>query len=218
MGVRRQAPQDQLPQSRDRRHQHQGQDPALSSPRPDPSRARWWRSSAPAGSARWAAPRSALDAVADMKEKWQAAGRDLKDLHVHGEIGGCVLRDGEAYDLPARQGRGRADRDHAGARFGRGGDAGPRRPASAAGAWPPRSSNTARSIERMEPADARYLANHRRPSDVPEARGARHRRCRADQEFVLDRDQARIARAAARAERRRLSSASRCRSATRTRR
>lgn len=40
------------------------------------------------------------EAVADMKKKWSAAGRDLKDLHMHGEIGGCVLREGEAYDAP----------------------------------------------------------------------------------------------------------------------
>lgn len=42
----------------------------------------------------------ALEAVEDMKKKWVAAGRDLKDLHMHGEIGGAVLRDGEAYDSP----------------------------------------------------------------------------------------------------------------------
>jgi alkanesulfonate monooxygenase SsuD/methylene tetrahydromethanopterin reductase-like flavin-dependent oxidoreductase (luciferase family) len=43
---------------------------------------------------------SALDALDDMRQKWQAAGRNLKDLQVHGEIGGCVLRAGEAYDAP----------------------------------------------------------------------------------------------------------------------
>jgi 5,10-methylenetetrahydromethanopterin reductase len=43
---------------------------------------------------------SAVEGMEDMKKKWVAAGRDLKDLRVHGEIGGCVLKDGEAYDSP----------------------------------------------------------------------------------------------------------------------
>ncbi len=103
---------------------------------------------------------SALEAVADMKRKWQEAGRDLKDLHIHGEIGGCVLKDGEAYD---------SDRvkDEAG-------------PTAimlvhdlveedmqdrAPGALPPPLAAALekyrRVYDRFEPADARYLANHR---------------------------------------------------------
>jgi 5,10-methylenetetrahydromethanopterin reductase len=101
-----------------------------------------------------------LDAMADMRTKWQAAGRDLKDLHVHGEIGGCVLKPGEAYDS-ARV------KDQAG-------------PTAimllhdiveedmqdrARGTLPPALAapleQYRRLYERMEPADARYLANHR---------------------------------------------------------
>jgi 5,10-methylenetetrahydromethanopterin reductase len=101
-----------------------------------------------------------LDAMADMKKKWQAAGRDLKDLHVHGEIGGCVLKDGEAYDSPRAK-------DQAG-------------PTAimlvhdlveedmqdrAPSALPPTLTAALEKYRRlyqsMEPADARYLANHR---------------------------------------------------------
>jgi 5,10-methylenetetrahydromethanopterin reductase len=103
---------------------------------------------------------SVLDAVADMKQKWQAAGRDLKDLRIHGEIGGCVLKEGEAYDSPRAK-------DQAG-------------PTAimvlhdlveqelndrARGAMPPVLAGALeryrKIYERMEPADARYLTNHR---------------------------------------------------------
>jgi 5,10-methylenetetrahydromethanopterin reductase len=103
---------------------------------------------------------NAIAAMADMKQKWQAAGRDLKDLHVHGEIGGCVLKDGEAYDSPRAK-------DQAG-------------PTAimllhdiveedmqdrAAGALPPQLmpalEKYRRLYETFEPKDARYLANHR---------------------------------------------------------
>jgi 5,10-methylenetetrahydromethanopterin reductase len=95
-----------------------------------------------------------------MKAKWQAAGRDLKDLHIHGEIGGCVLKDGEAVDSDRAKDQ-----------------AGPtaimlvhdlveedmqdRAPAALP---PPLAAALARYrrlYDRMEPADARYLANHR---------------------------------------------------------
>ncbi len=101
-----------------------------------------------------------LDAVADMKAKWQAAGRDLKDLHIHGEIGGCVLKDGEAYDSPRAK-------DQAGPTAIMlvhdlvEADMQDRAPA----ALPPPLANALaryrRLYDRMEPADARYLANHR---------------------------------------------------------
>jgi len=103
---------------------------------------------------------SALDAVADMKKKWQAAGRDLKDLHMHGEIGGCVLKDGEAADSErAKDQAGPTaimmvhdlveqelqDRER--------------------GALPPilvgAIDKYRKVYERFEPADARYLSNHR---------------------------------------------------------
>jgi 5,10-methylenetetrahydromethanopterin reductase len=110
----------------------------------------------------WICPlgRGALDAMADMKQKWQAAGRDLKDLHVHGEIGGCVLKDGEAYDSPrAKDQAGPTaimlvhdlveqelqDRER--------------------GALPPVLAGVLEKYrqvyDRFEPADARYLTNHR---------------------------------------------------------
>jgi alkanesulfonate monooxygenase SsuD/methylene tetrahydromethanopterin reductase-like flavin-dependent oxidoreductase (luciferase family) len=101
-----------------------------------------------------------MDAVADMKRKWQAAGRDLKDLHIHGEIGGCVLRDGEAADSARAKDQ-----------------AGPsaimlvhdlveedmqdRAPANLA---PPLAAALERYrpvYQGFEPADARYLTNHR---------------------------------------------------------
>jgi len=103
---------------------------------------------------------SALEALEDMKRKWQAAGRDLKDLHIHGEIGGCVLKEGEPYDSPRAK-------DQAG-------------PTAimlvhdlveedmqdrAPGALPPPLAAALekyrRLYQRFEPADARYLANHR---------------------------------------------------------
>ncbi len=103
---------------------------------------------------------SVIEAMADMKKKWQAAGRDLEDLHVHGEIGGCVLKDGEAYDSPRAK-------DQAG-------------PSAimlvhdlveqdlqdrARGALPPMLASALEKYravyERFEPADARYLINHR---------------------------------------------------------
>jgi 5,10-methylenetetrahydromethanopterin reductase len=112
----------------------------------------------------WICPMSragmGLDAMADMKKKWQEAGRDLKDLHTHAEIGGCVLRDGEALD---------SDRvkDQAGPTAimvvhdlveDDLQDAAPR-------VLPPLLTATIAKYrpiyERFEPADARYLANHR---------------------------------------------------------
>jgi len=103
---------------------------------------------------------SVAEAVADMKTKWQAAGHDLKDLHAHGEIGGCVLKSGEAYDSPRAK-------DEAG-------------PSAimmvhdlveqemqdrARGALPPPLVAALEKYRlvynRFEPADARYLTNHR---------------------------------------------------------
>ncbi|HUK61376.1 MAG TPA: LLM class flavin-dependent oxidoreductase [Stellaceae bacterium] len=105
--------------------------------------------------------RSAFEALADMKAKWQAARRNLEDLHVHGEIGGAVLRDGEAYgserikdeagpsamllihDLVEEEMQDRA---------------------VPSGAFPPAFTAAFEKYKalyaRMEPADARYLANH----------------------------------------------------------
>jgi 5,10-methylenetetrahydromethanopterin reductase len=103
---------------------------------------------------------SALDAMADMKAKWQAAGRDLKDLHVHGEIGGCVLKDGEAYDSERAKDQ-----------------AGPsaimvvhdlveqdmqdRAPSALSPVLAGALERYRQVYDRFEPADARYLTNHR---------------------------------------------------------
>ncbi len=104
--------------------------------------------------------RSAFEALADMKAKWQAAGRDLEDLHVHGEIGGAVLRDGEAYDSERIKD-----------------EAGPSamllihdlveedmQDRAAPGPFPPAFAAAFEKYQalyaRMEPKDARYLANH----------------------------------------------------------
>jgi 5,10-methylenetetrahydromethanopterin reductase len=103
---------------------------------------------------------SAIEAMADMKKKWQAAGRDLKDLRVHGEIGGCVLKEGEAPDSARAK-------DQAG-------------PTAimlvhdlveqdlqdrARSAMPPTLTAALEKYRqvynRFEPADARYLSNHR---------------------------------------------------------
>ena len=103
---------------------------------------------------------SAVESMSDMKKKWQAAGRDLKDLHAHGELGGCVLRDGEPYD---------SDRVKD--------EAGPTAimlchdlveadmqdgaPRALTPVLEAALQKYRRLYERMEPADARYLANHR---------------------------------------------------------
>jgi 5,10-methylenetetrahydromethanopterin reductase len=103
---------------------------------------------------------SAMEAVADMRAKWQAAGRDLKDLQMHGEIGGCVLKEGEAYDSERAK-------DEAG-------------PTAVMllhdyveeelhdRALPPVAPTLAPALERyralyatFEPKDARYIMNHR---------------------------------------------------------
>jgi 5,10-methylenetetrahydromethanopterin reductase len=100
------------------------------------------------------------EAVADMKKKWSAAGRDLKDLHMHGEIGGCVLREGEAYDAPRVKD-----------------EAGPsavmvvhdlveeemqdRAPMNLPPVLRGALERYRQVYEKMEPEDARYLTNHR---------------------------------------------------------
>jgi 5,10-methylenetetrahydromethanopterin reductase len=101
-----------------------------------------------------------LEAVADMKKKWTAAGRDLKDLHMHGEIGGCVLHAGEAYDAPRVKD-----------------EAGPsaimvvhdlveeemqdRAPMNLPPVLRGALDKYRKVYEKFEPADARYLTNHR---------------------------------------------------------
>jgi 5,10-methylenetetrahydromethanopterin reductase len=103
---------------------------------------------------------TALEAMTDMKKKWQAAGRDLKDLRVHGEIGGCVLKDGEAYDSARAKDQAGPTaimllhdlvehdlQDHA--------------PATLSPLLAAALEKYRRVYDRFEPADARYLSNHR---------------------------------------------------------
>ncbi|HEY3917288.1 MAG TPA: LLM class flavin-dependent oxidoreductase [Stellaceae bacterium] len=45
-------------------------------------------------------PQQAAMALEAMRKSWQAAGRDTKDLYTTTFCGGCVLRDGEAADSP----------------------------------------------------------------------------------------------------------------------
>jgi 5,10-methylenetetrahydromethanopterin reductase len=105
-------------------------------------------------------PQLAERAMADMKSRWRAAGRDPKNLRSIAEISGCVLADGEPYDSARAK-------DEAGPtvmmllhdaveneQFG-----------SAHGAPPPplvAALERYREVyRRFEPADARYLVNHR---------------------------------------------------------
>jgi len=101
-----------------------------------------------------------IDAVADMKAKWQAAGRDLMDLRIHGEIGGCVLRDGEAPDSERAK-------DQAGPTAVMllhdlvEADMQDRAPAALPPVLASALEKYHRIYETFEPIDARYLANHR---------------------------------------------------------
>jgi 5,10-methylenetetrahydromethanopterin reductase len=103
---------------------------------------------------------SARAAVADMQGAWRAAGLDPADQAATAFTGGCVLREGEAFDSP----RARA---HAGphatialhnlvevAEFGNMGRSVP--PALA-----PLLERYRQIYDKYEPADARYLSNHR---------------------------------------------------------
>jgi 5,10-methylenetetrahydromethanopterin reductase len=105
-------------------------------------------------------PNLGVTAMEDMKKKWQAAGRDLKDLHVHGEIGGAVLKDGEAYDsdrIKDQAGPTAIMMVHDWVEAEELGTTGTRMP-------PPLAPYVERYrpiYEKFGPPDARYLSNHR---------------------------------------------------------
>ena len=100
MDVRGQAPEDPLPQSRDRRREHRRPDSRFTSPRSGRARDGSPPSSAPAGSTRRPAWRTPRGAIADMQAAWREAGRDPAAMRRPPPSPGCVLRDGEAADSP----------------------------------------------------------------------------------------------------------------------
>jgi 5,10-methylenetetrahydromethanopterin reductase len=119
----------------------------------------------------------ALAAVADMQTAWRAAGVDLATRVATAFTGGCVLKHGEAFDSP----RARA---HAGphatialhnlvevAEFG---DMGRSVPPALA----PLLERYREIYRAYEPADARYLANHR--GHLMFLRPEEHEVCTAD--------------------------------------
>jgi 5,10-methylenetetrahydromethanopterin reductase len=103
---------------------------------------------------------SANAAIADMQTAWQDAGRDLKTLYATAFGGGCVLADGEPADSPrakAQAGPAAAIIFHNNAEEDELGSIGfPAPPQFKA------KFDAYREIYRnYEPADARYLSNHR---------------------------------------------------------
>lgn len=125
--------------------------------------------------AAWMGPirnaQSANANLADMHKAWTEAGRDVKDLYASAVSGGCVIREGEAADSPrvkAQAGPAAAIAMHAYAEADELGLLFP----------PPPPFKTMfdayREVYRnYEPADARYLQNHRghlmflRPEEQP---------------------------------------------------
>jgi 5,10-methylenetetrahydromethanopterin reductase len=97
--------------------------------------------------------------LADMQAAWKEAGRDPKDLYASAISGGCVLRDGEPFDSPrekAQAGPAAAIGFHAYAEADELGLLFPVPPPLQA------KFDAFREVYRKyEPADARYLQNHR---------------------------------------------------------
>jgi 5,10-methylenetetrahydromethanopterin reductase len=98
--------------------------------------------------------------LADMQEAWRQAGRDPASLLATAAIGGAVLREGEAYDSPrvkAQAGPTATVVLHNLVEREIFGDLGRPLPA----ALTPLLERYRAIYQRYEPADARYLANHR---------------------------------------------------------
>ena len=153
------APENPVPQPRDRRHQHREPIPlhvAAMGPR-----AR--RLTAKLGAGLVQATGSVAHAragIADMQVAWREAGRDPAALCATAAIGGCVLRDGEACDSPrakAQAGPTATVVLHNLVEREIFGDLG--RP------LPPELGSLLERYRQIysgyEPGDARYLANHR---------------------------------------------------------
>jgi 5,10-methylenetetrahydromethanopterin reductase len=106
-------------------------------------------------------PQREKEDIDDMRASWQRCGRDLKDLYAAASAGGCVLDDGEPADGPramAQAGPYAAiafhnlfEEDQFGSVF----SVGPHFPFKA-------ELEAYRKVyQKYEPADARYLSNHR---------------------------------------------------------
>lgn len=110
------------------------------------------------GSAR--EPNGAAASLADMRASWQAEGRDAARLYATASIGGCVMRDGEAADSPrvkALAGPAASITLHAYAEAEELGSLHPPPPHLR----PLFDAYREEVWRKYEPADARYLANHR---------------------------------------------------------
>ena len=102
---------------------------------------------------------SANAALADMQAAWKEAGRDAKDLYASAVSGGCVIREGEPADSPrvkAQAGPAAAIAFHAYAESEELGSLFPVPPPFQA-----RFDAYREVYRKYQPADARYLQNHR---------------------------------------------------------
>ena len=102
---------------------------------------------------------AAIAALTDMQAAWKEAGRDIQDLYSTAVSGGCVLRDGEPADSPrakAQAGPAAAIAFHAYAEADELGALFPVPPPMEA-----RFDAFREVYRKYEPADARYLQNHR---------------------------------------------------------
>ncbi|HUB94349.1 MAG TPA: LLM class flavin-dependent oxidoreductase [Stellaceae bacterium] len=105
-------------------------------------------------------PRGAAAALGAMREEWQKAGREPKDLYSTTFGNGCVLADGEAVDSPrarAQAGPSATMMFHDLAEQEELGTLGFRLPPQ----FQPILDAYREIYRRYEPADARYLSNHR---------------------------------------------------------
>ena len=120
---------------------------------------------------------AARNAVAEMQKAWRAAGVDPAGCVATAFTGGCVLGDGEAYDSPrarAQAGPHATIALHNQVEIEQFGNLGRTVP-------PPLSHLAERYqqiYEKYEPADARYLSNHR--GHLMVLRPEEHEVCTAD--------------------------------------
>jgi 5,10-methylenetetrahydromethanopterin reductase len=99
-------------------------------------------------------------AIADMQAAWKEAGRDPEALHASGTISGCVLKEGEALDSPrvrAQAGPHATIALHSLVERAEFGDLGRPVPPPLL----PLVEKYRQIYLKYEPADARYLSNHR---------------------------------------------------------
>jgi 5,10-methylenetetrahydromethanopterin reductase len=98
--------------------------------------------------------------LTDMQAAWREAGRDVTGLHATATLGGCVLKDGEAFDSPrakAQAGPTAMVALHSLVERDAFGDLGRPLPPHLA----PLLERYREVYLKYEPADARYLSNHR---------------------------------------------------------